>query len=448
MFLLELKKLLKIRGIGISITLLFLCMILNAVNNSGMLNRFKTDILTDEAENTAGYQEKLFKKFYGTEYSETTYQQMLAEYNGLYDGSDENTGEEKGKYGPQKKYDRYVFSSLLASMEYLQTFEQDLEDIIIHTEQIRQNNQNLGKYRDAYKERETTAVIEAYSDIRAHIAIRLCYTTSAFWYCFSTSEGANGFNHQLLLIFICCVITIYFTSEYEGKMHQMTYTAYNGHLYLFMLKNRIVFLISLLIAVFSCMIDASVISLHLGSLTDALKQPIQLICDNQGNAVAEFCPFEISFGQYMLLACFMKFTALYFAANICILISVWSKRSVPATVISVLLNVGLLQFTIYASQQNLMIYEQKSSVLRKIFIWLKTYSPLSLLWSRDYVTTYDAVRFFGIPVHRLQFALAFSWIIITTVLFINGCLYCKRSNTHETRISKFIKKIRKNGSPA
>jgi len=449
LFFLEIKKLLKTKGIGISVAIIFLCMVLNAVNNAGMLNHFKTDIAVDESqENITKYQKKLLDEFSGTEFSDEKYQEMLTEYNRLYNGTDESVGNEKGIYGPSKKYDSYIYFTMLEMMQYLQVFQEDLNDLIRSTEQIRENNRNLGKYSDEYKEKETTAAIEAYSNIQDNIEVKLCYTISAFWYCFSGSEGANSFNFQLLLIFICCIITIYFTSEYEGKMIQMTYTTYKGRLHLFVVKNKIVLMVSILITVFSCIVDAVMISWCMGGMTDALKQPIQLICNSNAGAFAEFCPFNISFGQYILLSCFMKFTAFYFVANICVLVSVWLRRGIVSIVTSILLNVGLLQFTIYASQRDLSIYEQKSVVLNKIFIWLKTYSPLSLLWSKDYITSYDAIRFFNTPVHRIQFALVFAWILIVVVLVINACLYCRRSNSSEIRISKFIKKVWKNRSVA
>lgn len=449
MFFLELKKLLKTKGIGISIVIIFLCMVLNSVNNAGMLNRFKSDVLIDEAvDDVTKYQKRLMDEFRGIEFSDVKYQEMITEYNGLYDGTDESIGEEKGIYGPLKKYDRFVYSSLLEMMDYFQMFQEELDDLIKSTEQIRENNKNLGKYMDEYKEKEATAAIRAYSDIQNNIELKICYTTSAFWYCFSGSEGANHFNHQLLLIFICCIITIYFTSEYEGKMNQLTYTTYKGRLHLFSVKNKIVFLVSILITVFSCIIDAVIISWHFGGMTDALKQPIQLVYASQHGAIAELCPFHISFGQYMLLACFMKFTAFYFAANISVLVAVWLRKGIASIVTSILLNVGLLQFTIYASQRDLEYYEQKSDVLNKIFIWLKTYSPLSLLWSRDYIMSFDTIRLFNTPVYRIQFALVFSWLFIIVILIVNACLYCRRSSSSEFRISKFVKKIWKNGSIA
>lgn len=448
LFLLEIRKLLKTKGIGISIAIMLLCMVLNAANNTGMLNRFKTDILVEETENFTEYQKALFDKFNGTKFSETVYQEMLAEYNSLYDGTDPNAGEEKGKYGPSKRYDRYIYSSVLAIMEYLQSFDEDLDNLIKNAEQIRANNRDLGKYKDAYTEKEAAAVIEAYSNIRNNLEPELHYTSSAFWYCFSSSEGANSFNHQLLLIFICCIITIYFTSEYESKMNQMTYTAYKGQLHLFVQKSKIVFIAAIFITIFSCLVDMALISLHMGRLTDMLGLPIQLICDSNAGPVAKLCPFNISFGQYIFLSGFMKFTALYFASNICVLISVWFRSGTASSAASILLNVGLLQFTIYASQRDLTPYEQKSEALNKIFIWLKTYSPLSLLWSKDYIATYDTVRFFNTPVYRIYFALIFAWILIAAILAVNAWLYCRRSTSHEIRIDKYIKKIRKSRSAA
>lgn len=449
MFFLEIKKLLKTKGIGISVAIIFLCMVLNAVNNAGMLNHFKTDIAVDESqENITKYQKKLLDEFSGMEFSEEKYQEMLAVESTLYEYNAANkaVGDEKGIYGPSKKYDRYVYNTLLDMMRYLRTFQEDLSGLIESTEQIRENNRNLGKYKDEYKEKETTAAIEAYRNVQENTELKICYTSSAFWYCFSGSEGANHFNYQLLLIFICCIVTIYFTSEYEGKMNQLTYTAYRGRYQLFAVKNTVVFTVSLLITLCSCLIDVLVISWWMGGMSDALSQPVQLVFTSPNGAIAEFCPFSISFGQYMLLAGFMKFTAFFFAANICVLLSVWLRKGAASIVASVLLNVGMLQFTIYASQRDLRDYEQQSVVLNKIFVWLKTYSPLSLLWSKDYIMTFDTMRFLNTPVCRIHFALVFAWLFMVVILIINAHLYCRRSSSREIRVSKFIKKIWKNRS--
>ena len=50
-------------------------------------------------------------------------------------------------------------------MRYLKNFQSDISDVIINAEQSRENNKNLGKYRDDYKEKETTKAIQAYSEI-------------------------------------------------------------------------------------------------------------------------------------------------------------------------------------------------------------------------------------------------------------------------------------------
>lgn len=209
----------------------------------------------------------------------------------------------------------------------MRTFQEDLSGLIERMEQIRENNRNLGKYKDEYKEKETTAAIEAYRNVQKNTELKICYTSSAFWYCFSGSEGANHFNYQLLLIFICCIVTIYFTSEYEGKMNQLTYTAYRGRYQLFAVKNTVVFIVSLLITLCSCLIDALVISWRMGGMSDALSQPVQLVFTSPNGAIAEFCPFNISFGQYMLLEGFMKFTAAFLCGEyLCIGIGMAQER--------------------------------------------------------------------------------------------------------------------------
>ncbi len=447
LFFYELKKIFKTKGILISIVIIILCMLLNGINNAGLLNYLKPDVLTDATiQNVSKYNEKLFDELGETEYSDEKYEEMLLEYNSLYDGSETGIGAEKGKYGPTQAYDRYVYGLALDQMRYLKNFQSDISDVIINAEQSRENNKNLGKYRDDYKEKETTKAIQAYSEILNNTELKLCYVTSAYWYSFTESEGSNKFNTQLILFFICCIFSVYFATEYESRMSKMTYVTYKGRLSMFAVKNAVVFVISFLITLLSCLINIIVLTLHHGGMADALSQPVQLIFNNE--PFAEFCPFNITFGQYMLLAFFMKFTAFYFASNIVVLMSVLFRKSLPSIAFSALSVIGILQLTLYAYQDNLGAYEIKSTSLYNVFQWLRTYSPISLLWSREYVSSFDVINLFGEPVYRLHFTLIFSWILILVLFVINSCLYCRRGEAHDIGIIGYFKKIWKKRSIA
>lgn len=437
----EWKKILKTKGIRISVVIIFLCMILNGISSTGVLNRFKPDVLyDDDLLNTAKYKEQLFSSLKGELYSDEKYNAMLSEYDSLYDyNANKSIADEKGKYGPALKYDRYVYGAVIDQMGYFNEFQTDIADTIQNAEQIKENNVNLGKYANAFTERKTAKIISAYSDIRDAVQLKLCYVTAAYWYCFTESVGSQAIHNQLMLIFICCILSVYFTSEYENQMHSMTFTTYYGHLHMFAKKNQVVFAVSFLLTFFSCFINAFILSLYYGSMLPALGQPIQLIYNNE--AFAEYCPFQITFGTYILLSFFMKFTAVYFVSNIVIFTAELFRSSLPSITISILAVIGLLQFTLYASQDNLMYYEQKSTKLNAIYTWLRTYSPLSLLWPRGYVDSFDAVNLFGMPVYRLSFALLFSWVLIIVIVCINACLYCRRSASHEIGIIKRIKKL-------
>lgn len=447
LFFSELKKFFRIKGIGISLTVIIMCMLLNTINNAGLLNKYKKEIASDDGVDTTKYENKLLDSHTGIIFSEEKYKEMLLVSDSLYEGTD-SEGEEQGRFGPAKKYDKWLYETLLDTMRYLGEFKDCLSNVIYNAEQVKENNKYLGEYRDTYKEKEADAVIFAYTRIRENTELKLVNTRGAYMYCWSESEGINQFNYQLLIIFLCCIISIYFTSEYEGGMHQLTYTACKGRLYLFVLKNRIVFTATLFLTLLSCMIDAAIMEWRFGGFLGALSQPVQLVYFFPNGAIAQFCPFDITFGQYVLLAFFMKFTALYFVANISALMAVWLRNAMASIVASVLAGVGLLQFTIFTAQMDLYSYEQKSIFLDKIFIWLKTYSPISLLWLQDYTGSYDAINLFGTPVHRLCFALTFAWLLIVSVLIINSCLYCKRGCLSEAGIVKYIKKIWKNGSLA
>lgn len=447
LFLYELKKIFCTKGIRLSIIIIILCMILNGISNTGMLNYLRPDVYTDSSiQNTSKYKVKLFDSLKETTYSVEAYENMVSEYNTLYNGEDTEAASEKGKYGPTKTYDRDVYGLALEQMEYLGTFSTDISDIIMNTEQSRENNRNLGKYSNDYMEKETTKAIEAYSGVLDNTETRLCYTTSAYWYAFTESEGSNRFNTQLLLFFICCIFSIYFTTEYESRMNSMTFVTYRGKLNTFCAKNMVVLVMSFLIALLSCLINVIILTAYYGDMTCAFSQPLQLIYNRE--AFAEFCPFNITFGEYMIIAFFMKFTAFYFAASVVVSMSVLLRKSLPSIVTSGFWVIGLLQFTLYTSQDNLMFYEIKSTMLEKIFILLRTYSPISLLWGREYVRSFDVVNLFGHPVYRLVFALVFSWILIAVLFVINACLYCRKGETHGIGIVRYFKKIWKKGSVA
>ncbi|MGN0436549.1 MAG: hypothetical protein ACI4D8_07975 [Wujia sp.] len=419
---------------------IILCMVLNGINNIGLLNYFRDDVEVGKQDVNVELEiMKLFQELGDIEYSPEIIDEMYKEYLTLYDGSDPSVRDEKGKYSSKQKYDSFVYGTAKEYMSFLGTYCDELPDIIMNAEQMRENNKYLGKYSDSYKDKELAKMIGAYTRLQNDVELRLCYTLSAFVFGYTETEGVNKFNSQLLLLFISCIFAVYFASEYETKMNQMVFATYRGRLNTFICKNTVIFFSSFVITFLSCLINATIIIVRYGSMKDALSQPIQLIYDKEQFAM--LCPFSMTFGQYILLEFFMKFTALYFAANIVTLIALIFRRSVAAISISAFLLIGLLQLTIYASQLNLDYYEVKSDKLYRLFIWLKTFSPISLLWGREYVNSFDAINVFGIPVYRLAFALVFAWILIVVLFVINSCLYCRRSVGYGIGIVEYLKKI-------
>lgn len=198
-----------------------------------------------------------------------------------------------GCFGPAKKYDKWLYETLLSTMAYLGEFKESLSDVIYNAEQVKENNKYLGEYSDPYKEKEADAVISAYTRIRENTELKLVNTRGAFWYCRSESEGINPFNYQLLIIFLCCIISIYFTSEYEGGMHQLTYASCKGRLHFFLLKNRIVFTATLFFTLLSCIIDAGIMEWRFGGFLDALSQPVQLVYFSRTAPPHSFAPLPL-----------------------------------------------------------------------------------------------------------------------------------------------------------
>ena len=212
MFFLEVKKFFRTRGVGISIAVIMLCMFLNSINNTGLLNKYKKGIEANDGEDTTKYENQLLDTHTGILYSEEKYEEMLLVSESLYEGTD-SEGEEPGRFGPAKKYDKWLYETLLSTMAYLGEFKDSLSDVIYNAEQVKENNKYLGEYSDPYKEKEADAVISAYTRIRENTLLKLVNTRGAYMYCWSETEGINRFNYQLLILFLCCIISIYFTSE-------------------------------------------------------------------------------------------------------------------------------------------------------------------------------------------------------------------------------------------
>lgn len=436
----EIKKLLRIKGIQISIVVVVLCMFLNGINNTGILSGLNKNVLYEKEEiNTYPDKEKLMKHLNGLYYSEQQYEDMYIEYAGLYDGSDTPNADKKGKYGLAQKYDKDIYGTAFEQMDYFRAFDKDVDELIVNAKQIKENNQNLGKYSDLYKDKELSKMINAYTNVKKNVKLKLCYTTTAYWYAFTESEGANKFNYQLIIFFICCIISVYFANEYESGIHEMTFVTFRGRYNIFVIKNIVVLIVSFLISLMSCISNIIVLIIRFGGIREALWQPIQLIYDKE--AFAEFCPFNITFGQYILLAFVMKFTALYFAACFVVFITVLLRKGILSISMSALFLIGLLQITIYAGQDDIGLLMVKSSGLYKAFSYLRTFSPISLLWSRKYVDSFDVVNLFGFPIYRISFALIFSWVLILILFVINTFLYCKRGRVHEFRVEGYIKEV-------
>ena len=420
---------------------MLLCMCLNAINNAGMLNRFKAGVMSEEGVNTSRYEKQLFDSMDGTCYSEKLYDDMLKTEKLLYDGEDESKAREKGIYAPEKRFDRYVYSTVINMLLYCNSYTADIDYLIENTRQLKDNNLGLGDYCDWYKDKEAQVVIDKYTKLRNEISPKISYTKSAYWWCFSVSQGANNFGNEMLLLFICCVTVCFFVDEYQSGAIQMTFVTSNGRLYLFALKNVILFAFNLVVVLLSCGVDALIISMRMGSVFTSVGQPIQMVYDSEAGAIAEFCPMDITFGQYMLLVCLMRFIALCFVTVVCEILSVIFRKGIWATLYSVVFSVGLLEFTKYVSQTGLMYYEKQSDTLNKVYIWLKTYSPISLLWCNDYIAGYDGQNVLGYPINRIWLVLFLSVMWIIGLCAIGGFLYCRRGGQHEAGIGRIIKKV-------
>ena len=441
----EWKKLFRERGMKISFFLLVLVMIVNGIGNTGYFAKFRSDISYDDTiQNVSRYKERLFHEFEGTEYSVEQLKRMEAEYLKLYDASEKESEESPGKYGPYVKYDLEIFGSVLEMMRYLERFSVDLSQTLENTVIAKEDNLSNGIYMDTERDKLLGEMIESYNHIRENVHPELCYSVSAYWYAFTESEGSNRLNSQLFLIFLCCLVSFYFTYDHENQLWEMTSTTINGYRKQFYTKCIVVFISVMFLTILSSLINAVILSIHYGSMWDALRQPIQLIYENE--PFAQFCPFSITFGEYILLGLLMKFTAFCFSAGIMIFFSLLLRRNALAVSASALFLIGLLQFTLYVSQDSL-IQQQKSSELYKIFLALRVWSPLSLLFEREYVSSYDSIFFFGSPVFRLSACMIISWGMIVILIGISAYIYGGRRSLNGFGIDWHFQKIWKKTSP-
>lgn len=85
---LEIKKFFRTRGTGISIAVVMLCMLLNSINNAGLLNKYKKWIKPAGGEDTTKYENELLDAHAGIVYSEEKYKEMRLVSESLYEGTD------------------------------------------------------------------------------------------------------------------------------------------------------------------------------------------------------------------------------------------------------------------------------------------------------------------------------------------------------------------------
>ena len=211
------------------------------------------------------------------------------------------------------------------------------------------------------------------------------------------------------LLFVISLVSPVIAREHECGMYQLLYTTEGGRARLFRQKLAAAFVLVCLISVVFTFSIFICIWQKRGLSFGALSAPLQSL------EMFYLCPFRLNILLYLLLLCTVRIMSAMIAVGLIFLLSTVFKNSFAVMGVSACLAGGLYYIP--------KIFKGTEHTLSKLGL-------LSLLDLQGYLSGYDTVNVFGVPVFSFVLTLLFTQTLTVSVFVLSYNIYCRERRSH------------------
>ncbi len=211
------------------------------------------------------------------------------------------------------------------------------------------------------------------------------------------------------LLFAISLVSPVIAREHECGMYQLLYTTKGGRTRLFGQKLAASFVLVCLISVvftfsiFICIWQKRELSFS------ALSAPLQCM------EMFYYCPFRLNILEYLLMLCVVRILSAMIAVGLIFLLSTVFKNSFAVMGVSACLAGGLYYIP--------KIFKGTEHTLSKLGLFC-------LLDLNGYLSGYDTVNVFGVPVFSFVLTLLFTLTLTVSVFALSYNIYCRERRSH------------------
>ncbi len=213
----------------------------------------------------------------------------------------------------------------------------------------------------------------------------------------------------VFLLFVISLVSSVIAREHECGMYQLLYTTKGGRPRLFGQKLAASFVLVCLITVTFTLTVFICVWQRRGLNYGALSAPVQSL------EMFYYCPFRLSIMGYLLLLCLVRILDAMLIVGLIFLLSSAVKNSFAVMGCSACFAIGLYYIPI--------IFTGSEHTLSKLGLFC-------LLDLNGYLSGYDTVNVFGVPVFSFVLTLLFTLTLTVSVFALSYNIYCRERRSH------------------
>lgn len=339
-----------------------------------------------------------------------------------------------GEFGGSLIDDAALYSELYSKAEYINCYYENTGALTAQADEWLDTLRSV-QSPDGYTIRANEAVVQRYSAERS-LAVADS-TASGSFFGYNTQGVQNNSFLYIYLLFIVVVCSTVFSGEHESGMYRILYTTRYGRGRIFTAKLAAVTVIGCSLAFLHNLFAITLFAVQYGFGDWNLSI--------QNTAIFQYCPFDLTVGQFIFILTALRALAYIFTAVICFAVSAWCKRSLVSLLTAGAVTAGLTVLALTARGYANNSYYEVSSIyvfdgfdirLYELFSATKNIIPFYLLKPDCFFTQFDMVNVFGLPVDSIYVALFFKLLELLLLIAAGYLGYIGRKAYYRNKIAE------------
>ncbi len=322
----------------------------------------------------------------------------------------EKSYDESGEYGDNLMHDFILYDKAANQAEYL------FVNLPYHRrEMVKDALYEISEEQSESQIKQYEASIEAYNTV----------IDVSFEYTGDLNNATLFFDYTIwdyaMILFVIILTVRMFTIDRAYGSYKTAYSTANGRGYLFARQ------------ISACLISAAAIII--------VQLICQIICAKfffgvsnlslpiQAYEEYEFCPYQISIGEFFLIKALGKIILSFLIVSLSAMICVLIKRALPSIFSMIIIAVSPMLASTYFFVLATNGSSGVTNSAYEMYTSLRAVLPQCLLNPNQYFFTFDSLFLFGFEITRLECVIAITLLLSFTALAVTGINFAKARRT-------------------